>query len=56
MEIRDAFDVGQLYVDGALAADQFYYGRPWRLPAKLIWGHDCYLALSPLTDHFYREF
>ena len=56
VEIKDAFDVGQFYVDGALAADHFYYGLPWRLPAKLIYGHECHLALSPLTDHFYREF
>ena len=56
VEIDDAFDVGQLYVDGVLTADQFYYGKPWRLPAKMLFGHDCFLVLSKMEDDFYREF
>ncbi|MBQ6382242.1 MAG: beta-galactosidase [Clostridia bacterium] len=55
-EIRDAFDVGQLYADGTLAADQFYCGRSWRIPAKMIYGHECRLALSPPKDYYYREY
>lgn len=56
VEIGDVFDVGQLYVDGQLAADQFYYGLPWRLPASMLYGHTCYLAQSQFEDDFYREF
>lgn len=56
VEIDDVFDVGHLYVDGELAADQFYYGKPWRIPAKMLYGHTCYLAESQIEDDFYREF
>lgn len=56
IEIPDACDVGQLYVDGILAADHFYYGRPWRIPAKLLYQKECYLVMSEMKDDFYREF
>lgn len=55
-EIDETFDVGQVYVDGMLAADRFYYGKPWRLPANLLYGKECYLAESQMEDDFYREF
>lgn len=56
VEIKDRCDVSQLYVDGKLVADNFYYGKPWRLPAAKLKGRECYLALSEMKDDFYREF
>ncbi len=49
-------DAAQLYADGELVADDFYYGKPWRVPARLLCGKSCYLAVSELRDDFYREF
>lgn len=56
IEIPYAYDVAQIYVDGKLMADNFYYGKPWRIPARLVYGKDCYLVMSELKDDFYREF
>ncbi|MCM1192762.1 MAG: beta-galactosidase [Butyrivibrio sp.] len=56
IEIPDQYDVAQIYADGRLAADNFYYGRPWRVPAKLLYGRECYLVMSEMKDDFYREF
>ena len=56
VEISDRYDVAQIYADGTLVADHFYYGRPWRVPAKLIYGKECYLVMSEMKDDFYREF
>ena len=49
MEIPGPYDVGQLYADGQLVADSFYYGAPWRVPASLLYGKECFLALSELA-------
>lgn len=49
-------DVSQLYADGELVADNFYYGKPWRVPAELIANKESYLVCSELKDDFYREF
>ena len=56
VEITDSYDVAQIYADGELAADNFYYGRPWRVPAALLYGKKCYLVMAELKDDFYREF
>ena len=56
VEIAEACDAAQIYVDGKLAADNFYYGRPWRVPVKLLKGKECFLVTSSLRDDFYREF
>ena len=56
VEITDPCDAAQIYVNGELAADNFYYGRPWRVPARLLYGKECCLVLSELKDDFYREF
>lgn len=56
IEISDLCDVAQLYVDGILVADQFFYGKPWRIPASLISGGKCHLVMSEFHDDFYREF
>lgn len=49
-------DSAQIYADGQLLADSFYYGEAWRVPAKLLNEKQCYLAISELRDDFYREF
>lgn len=56
IEIMDQYDAAQIYADGELIADYFYYGKPWRIPAKLLWGRECYLVMSEMKDDFYREF
>ena len=55
VEIPDVCDVEQIYANGQLVADNFYYGRPWRVPAKLLYGKECYLVMSEWKDDFYRE-
>lgn len=55
VEITEPCDVAQLYADGALVADHYYDGLPWRLPARLLYGRECYLFLSEMRDDFYRE-
>lgn len=56
IEIPDIYDTAQIYTDGELAADHFYYGRPWRVPAGLLYGKECYLVMSEIKNDFYREF
>lgn len=56
VEIADACDVSQIYADGVMVADNYYIGVPWRVPAALLFGKECYLVMSELKDDFYREF
>ncbi|MGN0150822.1 MAG: beta-galactosidase [Clostridia bacterium] len=56
IEINYIGDTAQIYADGQLVADDFYYGRTWRIPAKLIYGKECYLVYSEMRNDFYREF
>lgn len=56
ISIEEDYDVAQIYADGQLVADQYYYGRPWRVPAELLAGKECYLVMSERKDDFYREF
>lgn len=56
IEINYIGDTAQIYADGQLVADDFYYGRTWRVPAKLIHGKECYLVYSEMRNDFYREF
>lgn len=56
VEINEVCDTAQIYVDGKLTADEFYYGVPWRIPAKLLFGKECYLAMSEFKYNFYKEF
>ena len=49
-------NTAQIYADGELAADSYYYGETWRVPAKLLEGKECYLAVSEMRDDFYKEF
>ena len=56
VEIPFLYDTAQIYADGELIADSFYYGKRWRVPVKILSGRECYLAMSELKDDFYREF
>ncbi len=56
IEIPFPCDAAQIYADGVLIADQYYYGEAWRVPAKLLYRKICYLALSEMKNDFYREF
>ncbi len=55
IEIPFEYDAAQIYADGRLAADNFYIGVPWRVPAGLLHGRECYLVMSELKNDFYRE-
>lgn len=48
-------DIAQIYADGRLIADEFGTGRPWRVPARLLYGKTCHLALTPPTASVWRE-
>ncbi|MBQ3427468.1 MAG: beta-galactosidase [Clostridia bacterium] len=56
IEITDKCDTAQIYADGEMIADEFYYGVPWRIPARLLYGKECYLVMSEMKDDLYREF
>jgi hypothetical protein len=56
VSIPDAGDVTQIYADGKLIADNYYYGKEWRIPAALLYGKDCLLAVSELKDDHYKEY
>lgn len=56
IEIPYTYDAAQIYADGKMIADNFYYGEPWRIPAKMLYGKECYLVMSEIKDDFYREF
>lgn len=57
VELPNVGDVLQLYTaDNELLADNFYYGKPWRLPASLLYGKECILAVSELKNDFYKEY
>ncbi len=55
-EINYTGDVAQLYADGEMVADDYYYGKTWRVPCKLIYVKECYIAISEMKDDFYKEF
>lgn len=53
--IHETYDAAQIYTDGYLAADNFWTGVPWRVPASLLYGKTCYLVLSEQFSDFYSE-
>lgn len=55
-EIDYVGDVAQIYADGELVADDYYYGNTWRVPCKLLYGKECYMVISEMKDDFYKEF
>lgn len=56
IEITDTYDTAQIYADGKLIADNFYTGSPFRIPADLLYGRECYLVMSEMKNDFYKEF
>ena len=50
-----SYDVAQIYADGQLVADDFYCGKPWRIPASLLYKKQCYLVATPASEHIYME-
>ncbi len=48
-------DVAQLYVDGKLVADAYYYGDAWEVPAALLEGKEAVLMISELKPDIYLE-
>lgn len=55
-EIDYVGDVAQIYADGELVSDDYYYGKTWRVPCKLLYGKECYMVISEMKDDFYKEF
>lgn len=55
VEIDEEYDVAQIYRDQTLIADNFYTGEPWRIPAALLTGDECYLVMSEKKEDFYSE-
>lgn len=55
-EIDYVGDVAQIYADGELVADDYYYGKTWRVPCKLLYGKEYYMVISEMKDDFYKEF
>ena len=55
-EIDYVGDVAQIYADGELVADDYYYGKTWRVPCKLLYGKECYMVISEMKDDFYKKF
>ena len=55
-EIDYVGDVAQIYADGELVADGYYYGKTWRVPCKLLYGKECYMVISEMKEDFYKEF
>lgn len=56
VEIHFPCDVAQIYADGEMVADIFYYGKAWRIPAEMLYGKECYMVMSEMKDDFYKEF
>ena len=53
--IEGKYDAAQIYADEQLIADHFYTGVAWRVPARLLFGRECYLVMSEWKDDFYCE-
>lgn len=56
IEVPYKYDTAQLYINGTLAADDYYYGNRWRLPAAMIYGNEAVLVYSELKDDCYLEY
>ena len=53
--IPGEYDAAQIYENGQIAADNFYTGVDWRVPASLLFGRECYLVMSERRNDFYCE-
>lgn len=56
VEISGEYDAGQIYADGEMVADYFYFGEPWRFPASLIYGKESYLVTTEIKNDCYLEY
>ena len=54
--IPGMYDVAQIYTDGVLAADHFFDGETWQVPACMLYGKSCYLVTVPLWEQCYLEY
>lgn len=54
-EINYVGDTAQIYADGELIADDYWYGKTWRVPCRLLYGKECYIVISEIKDDFYKE-
>lgn len=54
-EINYTGDAAQIYADGELIADDYWYGKTWRVPCSLLYGRKCYIVISEMKDDFYKE-
>lgn len=52
VEIDYMGDAAQIYADGELTADEYCLGRPWRVPARLLYGRECYLVVAEKTEEW----
>ena len=57
VELPGDYDTAQLYnTDGSrMLADDFYTGRPWRVPAALLYGAPCWMVQCERKNDFYLE-
>lgn len=49
-------DILQVYTDGQLAADDFYYGRGRRLPKRLLYKKTCHVVTAGVKSQGYLEY
>ena len=54
--IGGEYDAAQIYAGDQMIADNFYTGEPWRIPAALLHGNNCWLVMSEKKEDFYIEF
>ncbi len=52
----ERYDAAQLYADGRMIADSYDYGAPWKVPAEMLAGRECFVVFSEARDDFFREF
>ncbi|MCC8169354.1 MAG: beta-galactosidase, partial [Oscillospiraceae bacterium] len=55
IELPYTGDAAQLYADGELIADDYFYGDIWRVPASMLDGKEVYFGYSELLDDCYTE-
>lgn len=49
-------DILQVYADGQLVADDFYYGRGRRIPKRLLYGKTCHVVTTAEHTEGYLEY
>lgn len=54
-EINYTGDAAQIYADGELIADDYWYGNTWRVPCRLMYNKECYIVTAEMKNDFYKE-